>query len=64
MSEIFIQLKEERHGCDPSQRDFDLPEITGLISDSTDLWIQQIADIYDLWIQPIADIVRKYGDLA
>ena len=40
------------------------PEITGLISDSTDLWIQQIADIYDLWIQPIADIVRKYGDLA
>ena len=40
------------------------PEITGLISDSTDLWIQQITDIYDLWIQPIADIVRKYGDLA
>ena len=34
--EALIQLKEERDGRDPSQRAFDLPEITGLTSDSYD----------------------------
>ena len=34
--EALIQLKEEREGRDPSQRAFDLPEITGLTSDSYD----------------------------
>ena len=27
--EALLQLKEERDGLDPSQRQFDLPEITG-----------------------------------
>ena len=34
--EALLQLKEEREGRDPSQRAFDLPEITGLTSDSYD----------------------------
>ena len=29
VQEALLQLKEERDGLDPSQRQFDLPEITG-----------------------------------